>query len=79
MVARASFGADLEACTGIVLKTDTWVTVVAPGIGVDPQQGEPAGDRPLGISGVDNGVEVRSLYVHPDLFRCGLAHGLANT
>ena len=77
----ASFGADLAGFTDYVLKADTWVAVVAAGSRVDLQQGPPAGVAPLGFSGVDDGGEVNSLYVRPDMMRRGLAgqllaHGL---
>ena len=81
VVAWASFGADLAGFADYVLKADTWVAVAAAGPGVDPQQGEPAGVVPMGSSGVDDGGEVKSLYMRPDMIRHGLAgqllaHGL---
>ena len=57
------------------------MAVAAAGLGVDALPGDPDGAAPLGFSGVDDGGEVKSLYVRPDMMRRGLAgqllaHGL---
>ena len=73
VAAWASFGADLAGFADYVLRADTWVAVAATGPGDDPLSGNPDGAAPLGFSGVDDGGEVKSLYVRPDTMRRGLA------
>ena len=73
VAAWASFGADLVGFADYVLGADTWVAVAAAGLGVDALPGDPDGAAPLGFSGVDDGGEVKSLYVRPDMMRRGLA------
>jgi len=68
--AWASFGADTPAFRDYVLGARTWV--VRDGDG-----------QPLAFCGIDDGGEVRSLYVHPGATRRGLgsallAHALAD-
>ena len=73
VAAWASFGDDLAGFADYVLGADTWVAVAAAGLGVDALPGDPDGAAPLGFSGVDDGGEVKSLYVRPDMMRRGLA------
>ena len=73
VAAWASFGADLAGFADYVLGADTWVAVTGAGLGVDALPGDPDGAAPLGFSGVDDGAEVKSLYVRPDMMRRGLA------
>ena len=72
VAAWASFGADPAGFADYVLKADTWVAVALPGLG-SSLSGDPAGTAALGFSGIDDSGEVKSLYVHPDLMRRGLA------
>lgn len=70
VAAWASFGADTPAFRAYVLGATTWIAEEAPG------------GAPLGFCGIDDGGEVRSLYVRPDRTRAGLgsallAHALA--
>lgn len=67
--AWTDFGADLEGFADYVLKADTWAVA---GLGVAPQQGDPAGEEPLGFPGVDDSGELGArLAVQPP--PCGSA------
>lgn len=81
VVAWASFGADLAGFADYVLRADTWVGAAVPWLGACPLNGDSDGAAPLGFCGVDDGGEVKSLYVRADMMRRGLAsqllaHGL---
>lgn len=64
VAAWASFGADTPAFRDYILGATTWIADDA------------AGGAPLGFCGIDDGGEVRSLYVRPDRTRGGLGSAL---